>query len=285
MGRLHRAASRAISRCLSSSPIPFLLSEASLPRRQVTLTHFTLLSYERALCIPTSFPISGLARLGVKPRLCRSFWRAFATTHPLILFSTILREALAYPSFPPWNLSSFTAESTLSSPCSRSDPLSLTLTLSHLTIWCFGQTALFFFTKAALAYLPSVLSVALRPLFSFQQAQYALVFPLKPAPLCKVFASLGSTNKFATFNLFSYLTLALSSPPCSFLHLSFYLDLFGKNYLLSAPLLSGYNWSLNTRFSRGTTRLMSWPDGLELSAIACSLSLRISRIHSSLFSD
>ena len=64
--RLHRAASRAITSCLSSSPISLLLSEASLPPLRITLSHFTLLSYERALGLPTSFPISGLARLGVK---------------------------------------------------------------------------------------------------------------------------------------------------------------------------------------------------------------------------
>ena len=67
--RLHRAASRAITGCLSSSPIPVLLFEASIPPLRVTLTHFTLLSYERALRFLTSFPLSGLARLGVKPRL------------------------------------------------------------------------------------------------------------------------------------------------------------------------------------------------------------------------
>ena len=70
--RLHQAASRAITGCLSSSCIPLLLSEATLPQLRVTLTHFTLLFYERVLCLPTSFPISGLARLGVKPRPCRS---------------------------------------------------------------------------------------------------------------------------------------------------------------------------------------------------------------------
>ena len=121
--RLHRAASRAITDCLSSSPIPLLLTEASLPPLRVTLTHFILLSYERAFRLPTSFPISGLARLGVKPRLCRSSWRAFASTHPLMLPSTCSREALlAFPSFPPWNLPSFTVDSTLSTPCSHSDP-------------------------------------------------------------------------------------------------------------------------------------------------------------------
>ena len=121
--RLHQAASRAIVGCLSSSSILLFFSQASLPPLRVTLTHFTLLSYERALRLPTSFPISGLARLGVKPRLCRSSWRAFASTHPLMLPSTCSREALlACPPCPPWNLPSFTVESTLSTPCSRSDP-------------------------------------------------------------------------------------------------------------------------------------------------------------------
>ena len=121
--RLHRAASRVITGRLSSSPIPLLLSEASLPSLLVTLTHFTLLSYERALRLPTSYSISGLAKLGVKPRLCRSSWRAFASTHSLMLPSTSPREALlACPSFLSWNLPAFTVESILSSSCSRSDP-------------------------------------------------------------------------------------------------------------------------------------------------------------------
>ena len=121
--RLHRATSRAITGCLSSSPIPLLLTEASLPSLRVTLTHFTLFSYDRALRLPTSFPISGLARLGVKPRLCRSSWRAFASTHPLMLPSSCSREALlACPTFPPWNLPLFTVESTLSSPSSSLSP-------------------------------------------------------------------------------------------------------------------------------------------------------------------
>ena len=121
--RLHRAASRAITGCLSSSPIPLLLTEASLPPLRVTLTQFTLLSYERALRIPTFFPILGLARPRVKPRLGRSSSRAFASTHPLMLPSTCSRETLlACPPFPRWNLPSFTVEPILTSPCSRSDP-------------------------------------------------------------------------------------------------------------------------------------------------------------------
>ena len=102
-------------------------------------------------------------------------------------------------------------------------------------IWCSEQTALFLslLSKTALAYLPTALFVALRPPFSFQQAQYAQVFSLKPAPFCKLFAVLGSTTKSAISLLFSsYLTLALSSPPCSLLHLSFYLNLCKKLFSL-----------------------------------------------------
>ena len=121
--------------CLSSTPIPLLLTKASLPPLRVTLTHFTLSSCERALRLLTSFPISGLGRLGVKPRFCRSSWRAFVSTHPLMLSSTSSRESLlACPLFSPWNLPLFTVESTLSSLCSHSDhPLTLQgVALAHL---------------------------------------------------------------------------------------------------------------------------------------------------------
>ena len=66
-------------------------------------------------------------------------------------------------------------------------------------IWCSGLTTLFLFLlpRAAPTFLPTVLSVALRPLFPFQQAQYAQVFPLKPASFCTLFADFGSTNKSA----------------------------------------------------------------------------------------
>ena len=133
-------------------------------------------------------------------------------------------------------------------------------------IWYSGQTALFLFlsARAALAYLPTALFVALRPLFTVQQAQYVQVFPLKPAPFYTLFAGLGSTIKSAIFLLFSYyLTLVLSSPPCPVLDLSSYLKLCGRsgrNCLLFPFVLSDFNGSPDTRFSRGTTRRTSWPD-------------------------
>ena len=145
--------------------------------------------------------------------------------------------------------------------------LSPTLTLSLPMIWYFELAALFLFllTKTAPAFLLTALSVVLRPLFPFWPAQYVQVFPLKPAPFCMLFASLGNTIKSAISLLFSAnLTLVLSLPPCPLLHFFFYLKLCGRsgrNCLLSLPVLSGYNGSPDTRFSRGTTRLMSWPDG------------------------
>ena len=297
--RLHRATSRAITDCLSSFPISLLLTEASLPPLRVNLTQFTFLSYKRALRLPTSFPISGLARLGVKPRLCRSSWRAFVSTHPLMLPSTCSREALvACPSCPPWNLPSFTVKSTLSSPCSRSDPPHSRqgAALAHfdslpLMIWYSGQTALFLFVlaRAALAFLPTALSVALRLLFPFPQAQFVPVFPLRPAPFCTLFVGLSSKNNAISLLFSSYLTLVLYSPLCPYPHLSFHLKLCGRsgrNCLLFPPVLSGYIGSPDTHFSRGnntTDELARRGALLAPSAIPCSLSPLTFHIHSCLF--
>ena len=225
----------------------------------------------RALCLPTSFPISDLARLGVKPRLCRSSWRDLRplTRSCFLLFLLGRLFLLALPFLPEIFLLSLwsslfplhaLALILLSLAKMRLSP---TFTLSSLMIWYSGLTALFLFflARAAPAFLPTALSVALRPLFPFQQAQYVQVFPLNPAPFCTLFAGLGNTIKSAVSLLFSsYLTLVLSSPLCPLHRLSSYLKLCGRsgrNCLLSPPVLSDYNGSSDTPFSRGTTRLMS----------------------------
>ena len=102
--------------------------------------------------------------------------------------------------------------------------------------------------------VPRYLSFCTRPrsLFLSQQAQYAHVFVLKSMPFCMLFAGLCSTNKSATSLPCSYLTLLLSSPSCSFLHLSFYLKLCGRsdrNCCLLPPILSSCNGFPDTCFS------------------------------------
>ena len=300
MERLHRAASCAITGCLSSSPIPLFLTEASLPPLRVTLTHFTLLSYERALRLPTSFSISGLARLGVKPRLCRSSWsvllRLTRSCFVLLVLERLLLLALPFllgiglrsrwsPPFPLHALALillFLARVRLSP----------TLTLSRLMIWCFGQTALFLFflARAAPAYLPTALSVALRPLFPFQQAQYAPVFPLKPALFCTLIAGLGSTNKFATSLLLlsnsCSVHATLFSPP-SFLLSQTLWQIWQELSSLSSCSI-GLQWVPEYSFLPGNDTaddLARRGALLAPSAIPCSLSSLISRIHSRIISD
>ena len=299
--RLYRAVSCAITGCLSSTPIPLLLTEASLPPLRATLTHFTFLPYERALRLPTSFPISGLARLGVKPRLFRSSWIAFASTHPLMLPSTCSREALlACPPYPPWNLPSFTVESTLSSPCSRSDPPHSrqgaalahldSLLLHDLVLWTDGSV-LFCFGKGGSGVLANCSLCGTEATLSFSAAPVCSSFS---AEACAILNALCWSRQHHKVCHFSSLLLlsdsrsvlaTLSSPP---------------PFLLSQTLwqiwqeLSSLSYSIRLRWVPRHSFLPGNDTADELarrgallapSAIPCSLSPLTSRIHSRLFSD
>ena len=245
----------------------------SPPPLRVTLTHFALISYERALRLSTSSPISDLARLGVKPRFCRSSWRAFAPTHSLMLSLTSLREVLfAFPPYPPWNLPSFAVESTLSSPCPRSDsPLSgqgaavaqLDSLLPHDLVIRTDGSVPFLFSKGGFGVLANCSLYGTEATLSFLAGLVYSSFLLKPAPFCKLFAGLGSTNKSAIPLLFSSsLTFDLSLVLCPLFCLCVYLNLSGKSGRKCLPfpwVLSGHNGSGHS-FLPGTTRLMSWPD-------------------------
>ena len=265
---------------------------------RVTLTHFTLLSYERALRLPTLFPISGLARLGVKSKLCRSSWRAFASTQPLMLPSTCYRKALvACPPCPSWNLPSFMVESTVSTPCSRSDPpfsrqdAALahleSLTPHDLVLWTDGSVS-FLFGKGGSGVLANCSPCGTEATLSFLAGPVCSSFSVE---FCTLLAGLGSTNKSAIFLLFYYLTLVLSSPPCPLLHLSSHLKLCGRsgrNCLLSPSVLSDYNGSPGQSFFPGNDaadELARQEALLVPSAVPCSLSSLISSIHCCLILD
>ena len=168
--------------------------------------------------------------------------------------------------------------------------LSPILTLSPLMIWYSRQTALFLLARAAPAFLPTALSVALRPLFPFRQAQYVPVFPLKPVPFCSLFAGLGNTIKSAIFLLLlsdsRSVLAALSSPP-SFL-------LSQTLWQIWQELSSLSFYSIRLQWVPGHSFLPGNDAGDKLarrgallapSAIPCSLSPFISRIHFCLFSD
>ena len=211
----------------------------------------------------------------MKPRLCRSSWRAFASTHPLVLPSSCSRDALlACPPCPPWNLPSFTVESTLSTPCSRSDPphsrqgAALThldsLPTHDLVLWTDGSVP-FPFGKGGSGALDNCSLCGTEASLSFSAGPVCSSFF---AEACTILHALCWSRQHQQVCHFSSLLIlsdsrsvlsALSSPP-SFL-LSQTLWQIWQELSSLPPVLSDYNGSPDTRFSQGTTRLMSWPDG------------------------
>ena len=226
---LYRSGSRAITDCLSSFTNPCLLSKASLSHYE-SLGLISLCHPMRGpfVCRPP-FTVSGLTKLGVKPRFSRSFWRAFASTHPVMPSATSREVLFACPPSPPRKLPSFTVELILYSPCSRSDsPLprqgvALThLDTLHLTIWTDGSV---FFPLANVT-LASCSLCGAETTLSFSAGSFFRVFPLKPAPFYKLSAGASSTN------------MCVISP------------LFFFRCVLFLSVLSGYNGSPDTHFSR-----------------------------------
>ena len=179
----------------------------------------------------------------------------------MLPFTYSRKVLLACRPFPPWNLPSFTVEFTLLSPCSRSDPplflanvqLSPILTLppQDLVRWTDGSVP-FPFDKGSSGVLANCFLYGTEATLSFSAGRLCSSFS---AEACAILHALCWSRQHQQACHFSFFLLLSHSRPV----LS-YLKLFGRNCLFCPPVLSDYNGSPDTRFSQGTTRLMSWTD-------------------------
>ena len=149
--RMHNSSCRVISGCLSSTRVDLLLLESLLPPLSVSLTHQSLSFYERAVRLPGSFPVSSLAKRSYRTRLKKkSSWRSFCQNHSLIPDPQTIREPLTFLSTAPWSdAPRYSISTTLSEPCSRTDPPGVrydaaishisTLSPADVTAWTDGS--------------------------------------------------------------------------------------------------------------------------------------------------
>ena len=219
-----------------------------------------------------------------------------------MLPSTCSREALfACPPCPPWNLPSFTVESTLPTPCSRSDP-PLTrqgAALAHLdslpphdlVLWTDGSVP-FPFGKGGPGVLANCSLCGTEATLSFSAGPVCSSFS---AEACAILHALCWSRQHQQVCHFSSLLLlsdsrsvlaTLSSPP-SFLLSQTLWQIWQELSSLSSCSIR-LQWVPGHSFLPGNDtadELARWGALLALSAIPCSLSRFISRIHSRLISD
>ena len=157
-----------------------------------------------------------------------------------MLFPSCLKKFFfACPSYPPWNLPSCTVKSTLSSPCSHSDPpFSLqdaalvylnSLPPHNLVIWTDGPI-LFPVGKGCFSVLANYSLCGTEATISFYAGSVCSSFSTKA---CAILQLLSWSRQHQLVchcsSLSSSPTLALSLPLCLLLHFSFYLKLSGRS--------------------------------------------------------
>ena len=127
----------------------------------------------------------------------------------------------------------------------------------------FGKGAYGVFANCSLCGIETILSFSAGPACSSFSAEacailQALCWSRQNPQVCHLSSLLLLSNyRSVLTSPPSYLS-SLFSPPSFFLPQSLWQILQELSSL--SPVLLGYNWSPDTRFSQGTTRLMSWPD-------------------------
>ena len=229
---MHRSSCRVITGCLSSTPIPLLHIEALLPPLRVTLTHQSLSFFERALRLPSTFPIASLANSNPRIRLKKSSWRFFSRSHNLTPNLHLTRKPLIlFPPKPPRSApSSYTISLHLSSPCSRKGPppfatlqLPPTFLLYLTAISLPGLTVRYLagWDREAQGYTSSVQNVSLLPRSPSRLVSGLPVIVPKPSLSYMLLSGVSLTPRHVILNLslsFSilYLSYQLSLAPTIF---------------------------------------------------------------------